>query len=137
MRARRYTRGRAAGLLAVVVALVVVALVPPMERAERVSWRADWGTWVATTAPPRVDLCGHHYYPGGELHTLAWVEAQVAVMQKDRSGVGPWTGLKRISVTPAGTPVLANTPLSQCATSVVYVNVSRRTYEPYNGDAGG
>lgn len=47
-----YSGARTAGLLAAVVLLVVVALVPPTELLKSVSWRADWGTWAATSAPP-------------------------------------------------------------------------------------
>jgi hypothetical protein len=132
-----YSGARTAGLLAAVVLLVVVALVPPTELLKSVSWRADWGTWAATSAPPRVDFCGHHYYPEHGLHSLAWVKAQVALIEKEQSAVHRWTGVKMMSLTPGGTPVLADTPQSLSETSAVFVNVTGNTYEPYKGDAGG
>lgn len=92
---------------------------------------------MATSEPPRVDFCGRHSYPGGDLHSLTWVREEAASTEREDSSVRAWTGLRRVSVAPGGTAVLADVPRSECTTPVVYVNVSGDSYEPYNGDAGG
>jgi hypothetical protein len=127
---------RLIGALAGLVLLVVMLVVPPMQLWDRMAWRADYGTWEATSQPPRFDFCGHHFYPDGSRHTLAFIRAYVVSEQKRTPGIR-WTGLHKVGETPAGTVVLADSPNGECGAAEVFVNIAPGTYEVYAGDTGG
>jgi hypothetical protein len=127
---------RVVGSLVGLVVVVPLLVVPPVKLWDRLKWRADFGTWEATTRPPRVDFCGHHLYPDGQGHSLAYLRAHLAVEEKDIPGAR-WSGLHKVGQTPAGTPVMADIPNGNCATGVVFVSTAPGTYQAYTGDTGG
>jgi len=59
-----------------------------------------FGTFDTSSAPPRVDYCGRRYYPGGNVDTLAQVNASLALNKL--------YGITRIDSAPSGMPIVAN-----------------------------
>jgi hypothetical protein len=62
--------------------------------------RAAFGTFDTSGAPPRVDYCGRRYYPGGNVDSLAQVNAFLALNKL--------YGITRIDTAPSGMPIVAN-----------------------------
>jgi hypothetical protein len=134
-RRRSASRGliRLAVSLAVLVVLAVVALVPPIELWNRLSWRFDDGTFTASSRPPHLEICGRRFYPTNEIETLLAVRAETNRYLASRPK-GSLSPLHQVGSTPAGTPVLAVTfipPPDDACTTVVYVNVSANSYQTY------
>ena len=113
--------------------LAVVALVPPIELWNRLSWRFDDGTFTASSRPPHLEICGRRFYPTNDIETLLAVRAETNRYLASRPK-GSLSPLHQVGSTPAGTPVLAVTfipPPDDACTTVVYVNVSANSYQTY------
>ncbi|MGA2527652.1 MAG: hypothetical protein ABSG36_00665 [Acidimicrobiales bacterium] len=113
-------------VLIVLVVLLVVAFVPPMELRNRAQWRAEFGTFSATAAPPRVDLCGRRFYPDDETVTLT--------QAKDQEG----RALGVVARTPAGTAILAKTSHAHVGDCILtlYVETAPDRYVVYELSGG-
>lgn len=113
-------------LLGGVFAIVLVALA-----AISIATRVVYGTWIPTTNPDHVDLCGHVYQRESTI-TLSQLAAE-------NPSVAVPAGLTALTRVPAiiGRPVLAApTPSAACPT-VLYVSAGSDTYRRYTRPIGG
>jgi hypothetical protein len=76
--------------------------------------RAAFGTFDTSGAPPRVDYCGRRYYPGGNVDSLAQVNAFLALNKL--------YGITRIDTAPSGMPIVANV-MSPAVRATYHTNV--------------
>ena len=90
---RRPTRRLVALILIGVV--LILALVPPMQALNRLTWYMQFRTFATTSSPPGVELCGRYFKRTSRAMTRAEAEAQ---------SQGP---LSVVAHTPAGTPIVA------------------------------
>ena len=109
-----------------VVGLIVV-FVPPLQLLNRAVWRVQFGTFSATSSPPRIDLCGRRFYPSGTTESLAQAQAKQGTLQV-------------VARTPGGNPILAHfshpVPGGNVCAFEVYVRTGPNRYLTY-GLSGG
>jgi hypothetical protein len=107
-------------VLAVLVLAAVLVFAPPARLLSRSEWRVQFGTFSATAAPPRVNLCDRRFYPDGLRYSLANARADAD---------GPLTVVAR---TPAGTPILAYlSPRGSICTMTLYAESAPGRYVVY------
>jgi hypothetical protein len=86
-----------------IVAVIVLAIAASffiLQALVALHNRAAFGTFDTSGAPPRVDYCGRRYYPGGNVDSLAQVNAFLALNKL--------YGITRIDTAPSGMPIVAN-----------------------------
>lgn len=119
----RQDRSRLHSMVIVLVVGLFVIFLPPLQLLYRIEWRVQFGTFSATSEPPRVSLCGWYFYPADQNMSLA----QVQETEKARQ-------LKVVARSPAGTPILANiqtTVAGSACAGAVYVEATPNHYAVY------